>query len=168
MNPSIFSSSLGLALFFCCWFLAMLWVAQPSPNAQSLWQQASLHSLPSPFTWQPRRFLGLLLRGIFLFIGLLYAIQSLQVEWRLHVLFGEPDTADAKVYKLHDLSLQFPPDHTLRRLPAALAGGMSEMMSARHVSQEIDFAILNDPYVHDLQAQHVELMEFFKAHPDAR
>lgn len=68
----------------------------------------------------------------------------------------------AMLDSVHSAAALFPLDHHLRRLPSAMAAGMSGVIPATRVLQEIENALELDPYAVDLKAQRDELKTFLR------
>lgn len=87
--------------------------------------------------------------------------QQLQAELAMHeattgVVSSSVELV-ARVAKAADL---FPYDHNIRRMPAALAAGVSGSMPIELVIPHLEKCLKNDPHARDVQAQLAEARAF--------
>lgn len=92
------------------------------------------------------------------------AIFNLSAELKMYkASITEHANASAAVKASRDAANLFPMDHNLRRMPAALAAGMSSMIPTSEVASELAASLKNDPHARDLQMQLKEAQDHLRA-----
>lgn len=73
---------------------------------------------------------------------------------------GTMNSSSELVAKVAAAAALFPLDHNIRRMPAALAAGVSGSMPIELVIPHLEKCLANDPYARDVQAQLSEARAF--------